>query len=171
MLRNLVCQVIRSEQPKIDREGPLPGDAAGQVACRTFHTPVVQQLVREGDVQWLRRALQELPPPERRLIELRFFEDLSYDQLAQRLGPNATKENQARLRQQVHRVLEKLQVGISLLRAVESFPPHYRKVLCLRHFRGWSQERMATEMGCPPKAVGRWLKEAQQRLPVEWGAH
>jgi RNA polymerase sigma-70 factor (ECF subfamily) len=171
MLRNLVSKVIRSETPKIDREGPLPVDSSGEVTLRATHTPVIQKLVRDADVQWLKRALEELTEPERRLIELRFFEDLSYEQLARRLGQSATREEQAKLRQRAHRLLEKLQVGISLLRVVEAFPPHYRKVLCLRHFRCWSLDRIATELGCHQEAVGRWLREAQRRLSAELGEH
>ena len=169
MLRNLVSKVIRSETPKVEREGPLPMDSAGEVNLRATQTPVIQKLVCDADVQWLRHALDELTEPERRLIELRFLEDLSYEQLAQRLGQGAAKEEQAKLRQRAHRLLEKLQVGISLLRVVASFPPHYRKVLCRRHFRGWSLEQIATEMGCHPEAVGRWFREARQRLPAELG--
>jgi RNA polymerase sigma-70 factor (ECF subfamily) len=170
-LRNLINKVIRSETPRIARESPLPIDPSGEVSLRATHIPVIQKLVCDADVQWMRRALEELTEPERRLIEMRFFEDLSYEQLAERLGQSATKEEQAKLRQRAHRLLERLQVGISLLRVVESFPPHYRKVLCRRHFRGWSQERIATEMGCHPEAVGRWLREARQRLPADLGEY
>jgi RNA polymerase sigma-70 factor (ECF subfamily) len=129
-----------------ERERPLPGRPGGGAEVAAGYPPVVEGLSRQEDAEWLNRALDQLTPDDYRLVQLRFFEDLPFDEIAARLG---TKP--ATLRQQVARVLEKLREGIALLKWMDrqGFVPLRRQALCDWHFKNGSQDRIAEGLNIP----------------------
>jgi RNA polymerase sigma factor (sigma-70 family) len=162
ILRKLVRKLLRSQRHPIVA---LPRSPDGEVGIPADHTPVAEKGWLNLQLRWLEQALAELPESDRRLLQLKFFENASYEAIAQTFGQEATREGLAQLRQRVHRLLKKLLLGLVLLEAMEPLPPHYRKVLCARYFRGEAAEQTARALGCPTEIVGRWLTEARKQLP------
>src|SRR5262245_50323524 len=66
-------ELDRHERQLRDRQGRVP---------RRQHLPLTARLVREG--------LARLPGKDRGVLELFYFEQLDYDQIARRLGKSAT---------------------------------------------------------------------------------
>lgn len=72
---------------------PVPLDAANPDSGLAFQAPALspdpaQNLMNQERWQSLRRALDELGDPCREIIELRYFGDLSYEELSTALGLN-----------------------------------------------------------------------------------
>ncbi len=63
------------------RERPLVGEVAA--------APEPDRLGRERDVYRVRRALSSLPPRQRSLLELHWFDELTYPEIAERCGLSA----------------------------------------------------------------------------------
>jgi RNA polymerase sigma-70 factor (ECF subfamily) len=166
ILRKMVWTLIRKHAKDMQVK-PLPISSGGEILVPQEQTPVAERFDKNLDMQRLNQALEELEEPERRLLQLKYFDQLSYEAIAQTLGEDAGREELAKLRQRIHRLLQKLQLGIMLLGALESLPPHYHKVVCRRHFRGASLDNIAEEMGCSAAAVSKWLTEAKKRLPAD----
>jgi RNA polymerase sigma factor (sigma-70 family) len=80
----------------LGRERPLPPESLlGLDPPARSVTRPSQASQRQEEEGWIRLALELIDPEDRRLIILRTYEDLSYGQIAQRLG---VKENAARMR-------------------------------------------------------------------------
>lgn len=163
--RNLVRKLLSRQLPKAEHEVALPHDSAsGPLAEAAAIEPLAQLLVQEN-VDLLRQALEALEIEDRRLIEQRFLhsgqDEPGYDELARELGTNAVK-----LRQRLCRLLQRLESGMTLLEQLSQrrVAPHYRRVLCWRHFRAWPVARIAAELGCPEPAAKSLLKRADEQL-------
>ena len=67
----------RDEQEEFDEQMQMP---------QTAFPDAEEQLVRDVDVNLLRKALEELPPDYREVLVLREFEELSYKEIAAMLS-------------------------------------------------------------------------------------
>src|SRR5262245_5577692 len=128
------------------REQPLPGRSSDDALRDADRTSVAGQLARDEDLTRLNRALERLLEEDRRLIQLRFFEDVPFDVIAARCG-----RNPATLRKQLPRALEKLRRGMSLLAMMERrhLVPLQREALCLWHFRALGPVAIAAQLHLP----------------------
>jgi RNA polymerase sigma-70 factor (ECF subfamily) len=169
ILLNVCRNVYRHwgrQRRKAGAERSLAAGASAEVALTAAQTPVVERLARREEVTWLNRALRELSEDDYRLFRLRFFEDLTFDAIAARLGANS-----ATLRQQATRLIDKLREGIPLLKRMQqrTLLPRQQQAVCRWYFQNWSQEAIADAFQIPRHAVAKWIREAKTSLLLQPG--
>lgn len=75
MLRNLCIDRFRGRQPARSLEEPM-----------ALTEPPDERLEQREELESLSEAIQQLPPGQRKLLKLRVFEGLSYEEIAKKTG-------------------------------------------------------------------------------------
>jgi RNA polymerase sigma-70 factor (ECF subfamily) len=103
---NLALNRLKRQRPALSLDGneDEPGLQLPDTAAEPQAT-----LLQSEQQQMLRRAILALPPDQRAVIELRHFQELSYDEMAAALEVSlaTVKSRLFRARQQLRQVLEK----------------------------------------------------------------
>lgn len=83
---NNAIDFIRRKQLGLDLEDTKPSDISSIGQVPDNEPGPEQQLIQEQQTKMLRQLVEKLMPNYRQLIELRYFEDLSYAEISERLG-------------------------------------------------------------------------------------
>jgi RNA polymerase sigma-70 factor (ECF subfamily) len=148
------------------REEQLPAGSGGALTLAARAAPAAAQVALQEDVGWLNRALEQLEPADARLLRLRFFDDLPFEDIAARLDVKP-----ATARKQVARLLDKLRDGIPLLQWLQrqAALPLQHQAVCLWYFQGCTQDAIAERLGIPRNAVTAWVQAAKANFPPRMG--
>jgi RNA polymerase sigma-70 factor (ECF subfamily) len=103
---NLALNRLKRQRPEISLDG---GQDEPGLELPDMSAEPQANLLRDERQQILRRAILALPPEQRAVIELRHFQELSYDEIAAALDVSlaTVKSRLFRARQQLRQILEK----------------------------------------------------------------
>ena len=101
-VRNQAFHYLR----KSGRETLRSEDDQSQVACSSAETPD-ELMARMETIAQLRQLVSQLPEKDRKLVQLKYYEDLKYRDISQRTGLTISNVGF-----RLHQVLKKLAVGL-----------------------------------------------------------
>jgi RNA polymerase sigma-70 factor, ECF subfamily len=104
---------IRTAKRSSGREQPLPSVGISRIVARDRTPTTPDSALKRGEQrEWVRLALELVQPEERKILELRQFDELSFAEIASQLG--LASEDAARMR--FNRALASLTLCIQKLR-------------------------------------------------------
>lgn len=89
------------------REQPLTTKEGGEVPLVVAQTSILDKMARQEDIDLVKRAIGNLTPEDCSLVEMRFLDRMSYDEISGRLQTNAP-----RLRKRIHRTLKRIRKAL-----------------------------------------------------------
>jgi RNA polymerase sigma-70 factor, ECF subfamily len=162
IFRNVLGQTIRSNTQAIrdmGREVPLPnGSSSGSWVIADTRSVRVTRAADAGASDFLERAIDLLDEVDRRRFLLKYFDDLSYSEIARR-----EMKTETALRSQVMRTGKKLRKIISILERIDGQPyvPVQRQAIQLWYFRGKTVQEIARQQNLPEMCVECWITDAK----------
>lgn len=93
LARHRAVDLVRSELRRVARQ-----ERHGRLEPEAPWEPVAGEVVAADAAQWVRQAVEGLPPDQRRVVELAYFQGLSYREVAVAEGiPEGTAKSRIRL--------------------------------------------------------------------------
>lgn len=164
ILNNKVRERVRRQARRPDvLPSPHPAGEPWDVPDE-LQTSVTGRFTRRHDLALLEKALEMLDPVDRELMQVKYLEPeggATFVELAERFG-----DSPQNLRKRTSRLRITLARGIELLETMEArnLPEDCRQILCWKHFRNWSLDKIAQQLGWPPQKVKSRYQEGLRRL-------
>jgi RNA polymerase sigma factor (sigma-70 family) len=106
--------------------------------------PASEGSTRElGDAEWLTIAISQLKPADQALINMKYYDEMTFDEIADSLVANP-----ATLRKQAARLMKKLAVGIPLLKLMHQrrYPTLHHDAICLWYFQSLTENDVVARL-------------------------
>jgi RNA polymerase sigma factor (sigma-70 family) len=172
ILHNKVRERVRHQARRPDFLPPTGDSEEPWDVPDELQTSVTRRFTRRHDLALLEQALEMLEPSDRELMQVKYLDPqggVTFVELADRFG-----DSPQNLRKRTSRLRITLARGIELLEAMEAreVPDDCRQLLCWKHFRNWSLEKMSQQLGWNPQQVKARYQEGirymeRSRKPTE----